>query len=214
MTAYDDNDMVSMLWDWRRQTAALYGRVRAAADPRAAWDDWRETRDALFREHPQSPIDAEARGKFPGLAYYDFDPGMRFEVGYTPLPGGTPINMELGRDGLFRMEAFARTEGLAGPLGVELTLYWIAGYGGGTFVPFSDATTGGATFGGGRYLLDTIKGADLGTNEEGRLVLDFNFAYNPSCAYSHRFICPLAPAANAIPITVEVGERLGGGQPD
>ena len=61
---------------------------------------------------------------------------------------------------------------------VHLELFWLEGYGGGVFLPFRDATSGGETYGAGRYLLDTVKGADLG-EEEGRLVLDFNFAYNP-----------------------------------
>jgi len=60
-----------------------------------------------------------------------------------------------------------------------LELYWLEGYGGGVFLPFADGTTGRETYGGGRYLLDTVKGSDLGT-DGGRLVLDFNFAYNPS----------------------------------
>src|SRR6185295_11201935 len=72
---------------------------------------------------------------------------------------------------------------------VTLHLYWLEGYGGGLFVPFADATSGDETFGAGRYLLDTVKGADLGT-EDDRLVFDFNFAYQPSCSYDSRWACP------------------------
>ena len=82
----------------------------------------------------------------------------------------------------------ARTAGLADRLGGELTVYWLGGYGGGVFMPFGDATNGSTTYGGGRYLLDGVKGADLGV-VDGRLILDFNFAYNPSCAYSTRWVC-------------------------
>jgi uncharacterized protein (DUF1684 family) len=103
---------------------------------------------------------------------------------------------------------FARTAGLDERLGGELTLYWLGGYGGGVFLPFRDATTGKATFGGGRYLLDGIKGADLGRDAQGRAILDFNFAYNPSCAYSARWICPLAPPENALPVAIHAGERM------
>ncbi len=200
--------MVGALWDWRRQIAALYARVRAAGNVRAAWRDWRETRDALLRAHPQSPLEEAAREGFAGVAYFDYDPALRFAVATEAVRGETPITMELGRDGILTIDAFARTRGLEDALGIELTLYWMIGYGGGAFVPFSDATTGQASFGGGRYLVDTIKGADLGWADDGRLILDFNFAYNPSCAYSHRFICPLAPAANSIPLAIEAGERL------
>ena len=90
--------------------------------------------------------------------------------------------------------------------GHELELFWLEAYGGGLFLPFRDATGGSETYGGGRYLLDTIKGADLGA-EEGRLVLDFNFAYNPSCAYDPKWACPLSPPANRLPVAVRAGEK-------
>jgi uncharacterized protein (DUF1684 family) len=77
------------------------------------------------------------------------------------------------------------------------------------FLPFRDATSGGASYGGGRYLLDTIKSADLGSElASGTLVLDFNYAYHPSCAYDPRWVCPLAPPASRLAIPVHAGERL------
>jgi uncharacterized protein len=109
---------------------------------------------------------------------------------------------------MMHIEAFARTDGLHAALGGELTLYWIGGYGGGTFLPFADATSGTETYGLGRYLLDTIKGADLGGTQDGRTILDFNFAYFPSCAYSSRYVCPLAPRSNRVDVAVRGGERL------
>ena len=125
-----------------------------------------------------------------------------------PAADGAPVTLSGGGDGAIRITPFARTLGLERRLGGELTLYWIAGYGGGAFLPFQDATSGGETYGGGRYLLDTIKGADLGQAPDGRVILDFNFAYNPSCAYSDRWVCPLAPAANLLPAAVRAGERM------
>jgi uncharacterized protein (DUF1684 family) len=118
-----------------------------------------------------------------------------------------PTKVDLGRDGLMSLTPFARTKGLAQKFGSELTMYWIEGYGGGVFLPFKDATTGAETYGGGRYLLDTIKGADLGCTSHGRTILDFNFAYYPSCEYSDLWICPLAPAENVLPATIRGGER-------
>ena len=91
---------------------------------------------------------------------------------------------------------------------MTLELYWIEGYGGGLFLSFRDATAGSETYGAGRYLLDTVKGADLGASG-GRLVLAFNFAYNPSCAYDPRWVCPLAPTANSLPLAITAGERHG-----
>lgn len=92
---------------------------------------------------------------------------------------------------------------------ITLDLYWLDAYGGGLFVPFADATSGNESYGAGRYVLDTIKGADLGTTTDGRLVLDLNFAYQPSCSYDARWTCPLAPPANRLGVAVRAGERLG-----
>ena len=88
----------------------------------------------------------------------------------------------------------------------ELAVYWLEGYGGGLWLPFADATNGAATYGGGRYLYDTIKGADLGVADHD-IVLDFNYAYNPSCAYDERWSCPLSPPENRLPFAVSAGER-------
>jgi uncharacterized protein len=84
------------------------------------------------------------------------------------------------------------------------------GYSGGLFLPFRDATSGNETYGAGRYLLDTAKGADLGGDAASwELLLDFNLAYNPSCAYEPHWNCPLAPPENTLRQAVRVGERLG-----
>ena len=102
---------------------------------------------------------------------------------------------------------FANAYFTVGESDLVLELYLLEGYGGGLLVPFADATSGRETYGAGRYLLDTIKGADLGQGQ-GRLVLDFNFAYQPSCSYDPRWLCPLAPPANRLALPVRAGERL------
>lgn len=192
------------LWDWRRRVAALYAEVRAASDPVAAWRHWRTTRDELFRSHPQSPVTGV---EFAGLVYGEYDPALRFAVELNPLDAAPAIRANGGVDGMLTLTPFARTAGLAPRLGGELTFYWIEGYAGGVFLPFRDATSGRTTYGGGRYLLDTAKGADLGRDGRGRTILDFNFAYNPSCAYSPRWVCPLAPSENGLTTAIPAGER-------
>ena len=183
------------LLDWKRRVFALYAEVRGADDPPAAWARWREIRAALFRDHPQS-----ARPGFEGLEYFDYDPAWRFLADVVPVE---PQSRKVAGSG---PEPVAATRfAVARFDGVELELFWLEAYGGGLFLPFRDETSGAATYGGGRYLLDTVKGADLGA-EGGRLVLDFNFAYNPSCAYDPRWVCPLAPAANRLPLQVRAGE--------
>jgi uncharacterized protein (DUF1684 family) len=191
--AEKSHDVTLSLWDWRQRITVLYGEVRRA-NPQAGWRLWRDTRDALFRGHPQTPLEA-GQSAFSGLPLYGYDPALRFEVATRPVADRTPRRVEAGRDGALTIRPFAVTDGLAAALGSELTLFWIGGYGGGVFLPFRDATGGHETYGGGRYLLDTIKGADLGRLPDGRLILDFNFAYNPSCSYSDLWVCPLSPAA-------------------
>ena len=193
------------LWDWRRRVAALYGAVRQTPDPHAAWQAWRRGRDELFRDHPQSPLDDADRVHFRTLPYFPYDPALRFEVTLRGA-SGPPWIMEAGADGTTRLQSFAKTDGLVQALGRELTLYWVEGYGGGVFLPFADATSGKETYGAGRYLLDTIKGADLGTASNQSTVLDFNFAYNPSCSYSPRYVCPLSRPENKLSAVIRAGE--------
>ena len=90
---------------------------------------------------------------------------------------------------------------------MSLNALWLESYGGGLFVPFRDATSGTETYGAGRYLLDTVKGSDLGAAPDGGLILDFNFAYNPSCSYDPKWVCPLAPPGSRLDVEVLAGER-------
>lgn len=197
---------LEQLWEWRRCVSTLYAEIRATADSRTAWVRWRQVREELFATHPQSPIDAQHRSRFSGFPFFDYDPAWRLLVAFDAPQDRDSIEVNTGSDGITVLTPFARTRGLAERCGAELTLYWIEGYGGGVFLPFRDLTSGRDTYGGGRYLLDSIKGADLGA-EDGRAVLDFNFAYNPSCAYSSRFVCPLAPQVNWLPQAIMAGER-------
>ena len=195
------------LWDWRRQVADLYAGIRAAPDPAAAWRGWVAARDRLFGAHPQSPLPPAARAGFRGLPYFDHDPAARLAVAFVPA-AEFRLELEIGADGRAGLRRFARTEGLARRFGGELDVFWLEGYGGGVFLPFLDATSGRESYGGGRYLLDTIKGADLGAAADGRVVLDFNFAYQPSCAYSDDWVCPLPPPGSRLPAAVRAGERV------
>jgi uncharacterized protein len=184
------------LLDWKRTVFAVYAEVRAADDPRAAWERWREVRATLFRDHPQS-----ARPGYTGLDYFHYDPAWRFTAEVVPVQ---PESRKIAGSG---PEPVAGTRFAVAQFdGGELELFWLEAYGGGLFLPFRDATSGVATYGGGRYLLDTVKGADLGSDGS-RLVLDFNFAYNPSCAYDPKWACPLSPPANRLAAAVEAGEK-------
>jgi uncharacterized protein (DUF1684 family) len=195
--------------DWRRRVFALYAEVRAATDLSAAHELWRRTRDELFATHPSTPLLPEDRDGFTGLPVSPYDPDWRFEVELSPA---TPRRMEVetGTDGLVPFDLL----GIVAVPGVgSLDVWRLASYGGGIFLPVKDALAGqvGGTYGGGRYLLDTVKGADLGPGRTPEsLVLDFNFAYNPSCAYDPAWACPLAQRGNTTTMEIPVGERYWG----
>jgi uncharacterized protein len=221
------------LADWRRQVAVAWEtwRRNAATDAAAATAAYRAGKDTLFRDQPQSPLLPERHAAFRGLPYWPYDPAWRMTVRLEPfdvapvgphdeLPAlAAPLGAPAGPFGGLALPnsgsanpSFRRIGqvALAGPLaGHRLAIFWLEGYGGGLFVPFRDATSGTETYGAGRYLLDTIKGTDHGGDAAtGELLLDFNMAYHPSCAYDPRWSCPLAPAENRLAVPVPVGERL------
>jgi uncharacterized protein (DUF1684 family) len=200
------SDVLSLL-EWKRAIFELYADVRRWKDRRAAWEHWRAVRDELFRSHPQSPIPPEQRAEFGGLPYFDHDPEARVLASVEEAPPESYDIATSGEDGgSYRFTRVGVTRFELHGTASALELYWLEGYGGGLFVPFRDATSGRETYGAGRYLLDTVKGSDLGM-EDDRLVLDFNFAYNPSCSYDPRWVCPLAPPPNRLAIAIQAGER-------
>jgi uncharacterized protein (DUF1684 family) len=207
------------LADWRRRISTLYSEVRAmaASDPAAAHAHWRAVRERLFREHPQSPVPQAARADFRAL-HFEHDPLLRFHAVVEPAapaePGGLPLELpNSGSDSL----SFSRIGRVRLPFpGGERTLsvFWMAGYAGGLFIPFRDPTNGDTTYGAGRYLVDAAKAADLGAApgpepSNWALILDFNFAFQPSCAFDPRWACPLAPPENRLDIAIRAGEHLG-----
>ncbi len=181
---------------WRREVHKLYADVRAEPDPAAGHAWWVRRRVELFECHP-----ASARQPGQHLRHAPYDPAYRFLVKPKPteLEAWRPAT---GTDGEVPFERAARLEipGLGG-----LDVWWLRSYGNGMFVPLRDATAGRTTYGAGRYLLDTVKGADLGRGGDA-LVVDLNFAYNPSCAYDPDWACPLAPQGNRLDAEVPVGE--------
>jgi hypothetical protein len=192
------------LVDWRRRVAALYGRVRDRRDddPLAAHEDWRMTREELFRSHPETPL--EDPSTFAGLAHAPYDAAFVWDVAVdtTVEHERFPVATSTGAD-----IAFVRFGRVTLPMGT-LDVFWLDSYGGGIFLPFRDAGAGDTTYGGGRYLLDTAKGADLGGSAVDRLTLDFNFAYHPSCYYAPQWSCPLAPPDNWLSAAIPVGEVM------
>ena len=192
--------------------AEIYAEVRAtaAAEPAMAAARFRVHRERLFTQHPESPVAVAERLKWQGAAWYPYDPAWRV-VGKVELATATTtFEIPLAADGAIRCSRIGTVAFVIAGASARLALYWFEGYGGGLWLPFCDATNGETTYGGGRYLYDTIKGADLGADSgaaPGALILDFNYAYNPSCAYDHRWSCPLAPVENRLGVAVTAGEQ-------
>jgi len=192
------------LLDYRRTVADLYHTVRSSEPSRTTWETWHAERDRLFASHPQSPI--ENASQFTSLPFFKYDPAWRFEGVFHPEEAIARDISNSGSDStLFERIGTVAFEIEGRPY--ELGVLWLQAYGGGVFIPFRDRTNGDLTYGGGRYLIDTVKGADLGQTSDG-LILDFNYAYHPSCVYSPRWSCPLAPPENSLDVAVTAGEQI------
>ena len=207
------------LYDYRLRVAAMF-RERSESllhgdSERESLVRFRAARDELFRTHPQSALTHADRANFAGLRYFPFDETARVRAMLTPLSAADPVyaphsgseDMPLNRAGTLHFTLHGES--------LTLTVFWIDVYGGGLFVPFRDTTAPDETYGAGRYLVDTVKGASLegfapnGARPgfvSGHVTLDFNLAYNPSCAYNARWACPLAPTENWLPVPIRAGE--------
>ena len=195
------------LTDWRRRVAELYAAVRSEPVPAQGHALWRSTRDALFRSHPQSPLPADDPLRSTGLSYAPYEPSLRFELPILPTAGHQHVSVPTGGDETTELDLMGRLE-LPLPIVGQLDVWWMGQYGGGLFIPLRDGTAGTATYGGGRYLLDTVKGADLGGDGKRTIIIDLNFLYHPSCRYNPDWVCPLAPRGNTIDSPVLAGELL------
>ena len=194
------------LTDWRRQVSELYAAVRAADDPQRGHALWRSGRDALFRTHPQSPLPPHDPLREVGIPYWPYDPELRFELPLLPTSDPVRLSVPTGGDGVTELRRVGYLE-LPAPLAATVDVWWLEQYAGGLFIPLRDGTAGDSSYGGGRYLLDTAKSADLG-GTDATLTIDLNFLYHPSCRYSPEWICPLAPEGNTVSASVRAGERM------
>jgi uncharacterized protein (DUF1684 family) len=193
------------LVDWRRRVGDLY-RIGGTD----ALEEFREGRNRLFKSHPQSPIEPGERASFTGLKYFAGDPTYRVNAHMQAGDGSELLIDTGGDDGAVR---YRRAGELVFRLAGEpckLTVLSLVQYAGGLFVPFKDTTAAHETYGAGRYLFDTAKNTDglvlEVTPGSAAVVIDFNYAYNASCAYSPRWACPLAPPENFLRLPVRAGE--------
>lgn len=203
------------LYDYRTRVFALYRQrnnaLRTNEDPQTVLSRFRQERDTLFATHPQSALDEQQKRNFTGLHYFPFNPDMRFTaiVNTTIEPHSQEVVMNATES--MKTTTIGYLEFTVAQQTVTLSLYWLDIYGGGLFLPFRDTTSPQNSYGAGRYLFDTIKGSDFlsTTNKHGQMhiILDFNYAYNPSCAYNDAWTCPLAPIENRLPVALPAGEK-------
>jgi uncharacterized protein len=171
----------------------------------STYAEFRAEIDAFMQQHRQSPLSAEQKAGFTGLAYYEPDERWVLTTAVSRFPPHEPpLIMETSsgdtrlyhRWGRISFEVDGETASLtifSDPDGEEL------------FLPFRDATSGTETYGAGRYMDNHRPG--LRRLGEGLLEVDFNMAYNPYCAYSDRYSCPLPPAENWLRVAVRAGEK-------
>lgn len=197
---------VLSLADWRRQISEIYAEVRRNPNAEDAWRQYRRKRDALFATHPQSPLTDTQKTVFRNLPYFPYNPDWRIHATIDSNVTAETFRIHLPNDGDFSYTRIARVHFQAQAIEHSLSLFWVEGYGGGLFLPFRDKSNGQSSYGGGRYLYDGIKGADLNIGFE-KFVLDFNFAYNPSCGYNDHWVCPLSPPENRLRVAINAGEK-------
>jgi uncharacterized protein len=208
------------LYDWRARIARMYRERNTAMQigeaAEAVLERFRAQKNDLFKMHPQSPLGPEDRATFNGLNYFTYDPALRVAADFEPLSDESLIEAPSSGSATMRFPRAAIVSFSVYGTPASLYVYWIDVYGGGLFLPFRDATSAAETYGAGRYLFDTVKGSDfeqMATASEtmgysgGRILLDFNYSYNPSCCYDARWVCPLAPRENLLAIPIRAGER-------
>jgi uncharacterized protein (DUF1684 family) len=203
------------LYDYRRYVFSMYDQRRkdtlAGVDPLTVFQIFHKAKNELFAHHPQTALTKEQLHDFHGLHYFPYNPAMRFIVDIDT--NVEPIRHSIAMDAkeTMTMTTVGYVHFIVDGEPVRLSIYWLNIYGGGLFLPFRDATCPVESYGGGRYLFDTIKGSDFltVTDEDNRehIVLDFNYAYNPSCSYNDRSVCPLAPVENHLKVAIRAGEK-------
>ena len=199
------------LINWRREIFSIYDEVRSEEDGIVAWNKWKDKRENLFKFHPESPtFDPKKQSGFNDVpVLYSYNQKFSLFSKFELISNSDIIQLNTDENSITRLKPFIKTTNLKDFLGIELTIFKIEGYGGGLFLPFTDigCKSGGAHYEGGRYLIDTVKGADLGELKTDELRLDFNFSYNPSCSYNSKWTCPILKNFNRISILVDAGEK-------
>ena len=168
-------------------------------------NDFRAEVDDFFQFHPQSPLDDAQRDAFQGIQYFETNDDLVLEVEPEYFPGDEPLTEMTTNTGEKQLyKRWARFTFQVGGEEAALTVYSDP-HGHDLFMPFRDATSGPESYGAGRYMDNHRPG--LRQLPGGKLEVDFNYAYNPYCAYSESYSCPLPPRENWLSVPIRAGEK-------
>jgi uncharacterized protein (DUF1684 family) len=159
---------------------------------------FRAAKDAWFGRDPHSPLSHEEQHQFEGLSYYPFNPALHMHLPLDRDVSDEPIVMETSTGDQREYHRAGKIHFDVDGESAELTIY--ADADGELFLPMRDATSGKETYGAGRYLEPDMAG-------ENEVHVDFNYLYNPYCAYNEAYSCPLPPLENWLRVPIEAGEK-------
>jgi uncharacterized protein len=163
-------------------------------------------KDKEFRSESDSPLTEKDRAGFSGLNYYSPDLNYRVVAKLEKFDNPFHFKMKTTTDRLPEYSLFGRLTFVLHGQELHLNVYQNIellkkpGYENYLFIPFNDSTNGLETYGGGRFM-------DAEKSESDTMTIDFNTAYNPYCAYNHKYSCPIPPEENTLPVKVEAGEK-------
>lgn len=161
-------------------------------------EDFRREKNHFYKTEQQSPLSPEQKRSFQGLVYFPENPGLALELAVEEFPVKDEIQMQTSTGDVQVYQRHGKLRFNVDGKPAELTLYTSEG---GFFLPFVDALANQETYGAGRYLEPELL-------VNGRFRTDFNYAYNPYCAYNESFSCPLTPFENHLKVPIRAGEKL------
>jgi uncharacterized protein (DUF1684 family) len=161
--------------------------------------EFRQDKDQFFEKDHSAPLTHEQQESFSGLNYFDESDRLRFIIEPEIFEGRDIIEMQTSTGDVTSYQRWGTVSFDVDGESATLTLYR-ADHGDNFFLPFVDTTSGKETYGAGRYL-------DVEQTHDGKIVVDFNYAYNPYCAYNEKWSCPLTPFENRIQVPIRAGEK-------
>ena len=188
--------VIILIYSFRGSNSFNYEKYKTALA------QYREERDRFMQFNQESPLPEKAKADFTGLNYFDADSSYRIKASIKPIenPKTITLSMTAGAPEQYKEVGYAN---FSRNNQIVNLLVMRSMETGDLFLPFFDQTNGTITYGGGRYLDPEMLSGN-------NILLDFNYAYNPFCAFAESYACPIPPLQNKIPFAVEAGEKMWG----